>query len=101
VKLAAPTLNAGVASITPIGGIMDNRNTTTTEDTGPGMALSALYEANDLLTLLREHGNENPDVLGAAQWTLTTEISRRLNTAIAALDETGRTLQTTTKAGAA
>ena len=64
----------------------------TTTNNGPALALSILYEANDLLNVLREHhgetdsGDREVSERMAAQWTLTTEISKRLVAAIAHLD---------------
>lgn len=77
-------------AFTDLGG---NMTTETETHDGPGLALAVLYEANDLLNVLREHHSETvapgKEASGrhAAQWTLTGEISRRLNSAIAHLDD--------------
>jgi hypothetical protein len=55
-------------------------------DDGPALALSDLYEANDLLNALRTVSEESANRMGSAEWTLSAEVSRRINQAIAYLD---------------
>jgi hypothetical protein len=57
------------------------------DETGPAQALSVLYEANDLLNIFRSHsGDSLHQKLTSGEWTLTCEIKRRLDAAIAHLD---------------
>jgi hypothetical protein len=56
------------------------------DDDGPALAMSVLYEANDLLNTLRTVSEESAKPMGSAEWTLSGEVSRRLNQAIAYLD---------------
>jgi hypothetical protein len=73
---------------------MSTENLSTTEDPkdGPAQALSILYEANDLLNVLKEHHNEtvrdSVEMSGrlAAQWTLLGAIGDRVNSAVSHLD---------------
>jgi hypothetical protein len=59
----------------------------TTENEGPAQALSVLYEANDLLNIFRSHSEDSLNQkLTSGEWTLTCEIKRRLDSAIAHLD---------------
>jgi hypothetical protein len=53
---------------------------------GPALAMAVLYEANDLLNSLRTVSEESAKPMGSAEWTLSGEVSRRLNQAIAYLD---------------
>jgi hypothetical protein len=54
---------------------------------GPALALSVLYEANDLLNIFRSHSEDSlGQKLTSGEWTLTCEIKRRLDAAIAHLD---------------
>lgn len=68
-------------------------STTEQEHDGPALVMSVLYEANDLLNVLRDHVGETVTIGGrelsgrvAAQTTLSGEVSSRINRAIALLD---------------
>lgn len=61
-------------------------NTTYHRNDGPGLSLSVLYEANDLLNAMRMVDTEGTQQMSPAAWTLGAEVKRRLDSAIAHLD---------------